>query len=237
MKNNIILIVYPDNDSEDMIERFQFFLADETIKKLINWDNRWKIELSDIEHNKIKRVLKSKSKTSILALFGHGRFRDGALIRTDEHVGIESGDYRLLKDKSIFAFYCYSSKLFTGIFKKASGQNLPSKFVGFKDQIWLVGLPSKGKTYECFHKPAWGSLKVLLSQNDAELAAKRLHYDSSKWLSKWLCALVLSALNKDYHALRTSLLCCFGLLTVVSNIFFYDNGRQRYITNSFRMVS
>lgn len=221
MKKKRLIVVHPDKNPSDWTEKSQAFLAQKALARLRRTKtNQRLVEVVGLHHSQIVEALKPAFNISLIALHGHGKQADGSLMDSKGNLALTPRDRRLLSDRSVFAFYCFSSRLFFRI-RRLPKPTVPSHFVGLRDQLWLVSNRA-GQTYKGFHESAFAALQKFLKTKSARHSAMQLQEEASSWITQWLCTLILSSMKKDSVGIRTSFICCLGLLTINSNVFFYD---------------
>lgn len=215
------LFVYTGGESGDLLEEATAHWAERAIQKFSGKGKPWRIlRLPDAHEALLNDMLNNTDDLQFVAMWGHGRRRDGAFLDVDGNPIVYPPNSYLLAGKSIYGMYCFSSKLFDRT-QDLPNAGLPKLVLGFRDEIWLVIYPG-GEAYAGFETVAAESLAALIRGRRATFSAQQYREKSSKWATHWLCYFAINMLGKRNVMARNSFLCILAFLNNMSTVYAID---------------
>jgi hypothetical protein len=215
-----VILAHADGMNGDQVEKAMSRWAQNAFqrfrKKLKPWNF---ILVQEADSTLLVANLPQNCRVWLVALWGHGRRRDGAFLDANGRQAVHRLNLNLLEDRNVCAFYCYSRKLYNTAVEAKWGK--PQRFVGFRNSIWLVIQPS-GTSYMGFEESFETALSSILYGHSAEFAAQKFREESSRWITYWGCNILLAAWEHRWNDAVFSLLCTFAFLNNINEVCGHD---------------
>lgn len=208
------VFAYADGSDGDLLEQAMAHWAERGVNKFRAQKRSWHIKtVPESQEASFREALMNAKNACIVALWGHGRARDGAFLDATGIPIIHPENAYLLSGMSVFAMFCHSAKLLDNLHDSST----PKTALCFQDEIWLIIYP-EGESFPGFEKAATKALAALLSGKDGAFAARKFRRESSHWAMQWLCRLWLELVEESAVEARNAFLCISAFLNNVESV-------------------
>lgn len=221
MAEKTVLLCHYDDSKADDLQRATSLWMRNLAKKL---NRRRGVRASCVNYAEPDAITRlSEGAVFLLALCGHGRRSDGALLGMRNRPVLTHRDKRCLENCLTLAPYCYSSILWTRAFGAVDGAMPTPIFMGFRGEFWLV-TDASGVGCPGFEESVSAAVDSLLRNRSAVDAAKALMEVAADVCLQHLCDFFCASCARDAARLITSFECVLALLNNMRSV--YPHGKQ-----------